>query len=168
MAVQDDDLRGGNDRPDELLDPGQGLPSPSAGGGLLGLVREEVTALRTSAAVERAALIDSVASKLTDLEQQLSELRAEVAAARADAEVARAGAAGSIAAVQAEVREVANVDVNALVQHAVAAQVDGIVQAVVAALRPQINGIADAMPMEQIEQTAAELSFLRTALLGTD
>src|SRR3954466_13578841 len=109
MAVQDD-LRGGNDRPDELLEPAQGLPAPNPGGGLLGLVREEVTALRTSAAVERAALIDTVASKLTNLEQQLSELRAEVAAARAEAEAARANAASSVAAVQAEVREVANVN----------------------------------------------------------
>src|SRR3954451_24036447 len=112
MAVQDD-LRGGNDRPDELLEPAQGLPTANPGGGLLGLVREEVTALRTSAAVERAALIDTVASKLTDLEQQLSELRTELVAARAESEVARANAAGSVSAVHAEVREVANVDVDA-------------------------------------------------------
>jgi hypothetical protein len=167
MAVRDD-LRSGNDRPDELSETAPGPQGSNAGGGLLGLVREEVTALRTSAAVERAALIDTVATKLTDMEQQLSELRAEVAAARAEAEVARASAAGSVAAVQAEVREVGNVDVNALVQNAVAAQVDHIVQAVVAALQPQITSIANAIPAEQVEQISAELSFLRTALLGTD
>jgi hypothetical protein len=132
MTAQDD-LRGD----DPQTDP-QAPPTPGLGGGLLGLVREEVTALRTSAAVERAALIDTIAAKLTDLEQQLSELRADVASARSEGETSRLTAAGSIAEVQ----------------QTVASQADGIVEAVVAALRPQL------------EQTAAEVTYLRSALLG--
>jgi hypothetical protein len=166
MAVQHE-LRGGTDRPDDPDDEASGPQPPNLGGGLLGLVREEVTALRTSAAVERAALIDSVASKLTAIEQQLSELRADVASARAESEAAQVASAGSVAAVHAEVEELARVDVDALVQQAVAAQVNGIVEAVVAALRPQIAELANAIPVHEIEQTSAELSFLRTALLGS-
>ncbi|MEY2589803.1 MAG: hypothetical protein QOJ67_1787, partial [Acidimicrobiaceae bacterium] len=93
------------------------------GGGLLGLVRDEVTALRTSAAVERAALIDTIATRLTDIEEQLSELRADVSSARADLEASRIAVAGSLADVHAAVAAAGAGDVGALVQQAVAAQV---------------------------------------------
>jgi hypothetical protein len=129
-------------------------PAAGLGGGLLGLVREEVTALRTSAAVERAALIDTIASKLTDLEQQLSELRAELATARSEAESARATAASTLESVQGAVQGVAGLDIAGLVQHAVANQAEGIVRDVVAAVTPQI------------ERTAGEVTSLRNALLG--
>jgi cell division septum initiation protein DivIVA len=129
-------------------------PAAGLGGGLLGLVREEVTALRTSAAVERAVLIDTIASKLTDLEQQLSELRADVASARSEGETSRLAAASAIAEVNEALKGVAGVDLSATVQQAVATQMDGIVEAVVAAVRPQL------------EHTAAEVTYLRNALLG--
>jgi outer membrane murein-binding lipoprotein Lpp len=132
----------------------QGPPAAGLGGGLLGLVREEVTALRTSAAVERAVLIDTIATKLADLEQQLSELRADIAAARSEGESARLDAATSIGEVHDALKGVAGVDVSAMVQSAVAAQVDGIVDSVVAAVRPQL------------ERTASEVTYLREALLG--
>ncbi|MEY2463572.1 MAG: hypothetical protein QOH64_1710 [Acidimicrobiaceae bacterium] len=124
------------------------------GGGLLGLVRDEVTALRTSAAVERAALIDTIATRLTDIEEQLSELRADVSSARADLEASRIAVAGSLADVHAAVAAAGAGDVGALVQQAVAAQVVPIVQAVVDAMGPQI------------ERTGAEVAYLRTALIG--
>jgi hypothetical protein len=132
----------------------QGPPAAGLGGGLLGLVREEVTALRTSAAVERAVLIDTIATKLADLELQLSELRADIAAARAEGEAAQLATSTSIAEVHDALKGVADVDVSAMVQSAVAAQVDGIVESVVAAVRPQL------------ERTASEVTYLREALLG--
>ncbi|MEY2588656.1 MAG: hypothetical protein QOJ67_640, partial [Acidimicrobiaceae bacterium] len=73
---------------------------------------------------------------------------------RADLEASRIAVAGSLADVHAAVAAAGAGDVGALVQQAVAAQVVPIVQAVVDAMGPQI------------ERTAAEVAYLRTALIG--
>jgi hypothetical protein len=138
------------------------------GGGLLQSILDEVTALRDGARADRVALADALTASFAKLEVEIEVLREQVASLRVDLDAAGTATANGFTQLLKAVGADTEIDVPAIVERVVSAQGDANVEAVIAALAPQLSALRKAVPSAEMARIAMELSRLRQSLIGPD
>lgn len=144
-------------------------PEPTyGGGGLLQTILEEVTALRDGAHADRVGLADALTASFSKLEVEIEVLREHVASLREELDSSNAVMANALTQLLKGVGEDPETEIPAIVERVVAAQGEANVEAVVAALAPQLSALRKALPTADTARIAVEVSRLRQALIGPD
>ncbi|MEY2447428.1 MAG: hypothetical protein QOH79_904 [Acidimicrobiaceae bacterium] len=142
-------------------------PTTQAGsGGLLKAILDEVTALRTTVEADRVGLADALAGSFSKIEVELEVLREQVGALRAEMDASGAAMTDAFTAMIKTVAAENDVDVPAVVERAVSAQGQANVEAVVAALAPQLTALRQSVPTADTARIAMEITRLRHTLIG--
>ena len=147
------------------------LAAPGAthgGGGLLQTILDEVTALRDGAQADRVALADALTASFAKIEVEIEVLRDQVASLRVDLDAAGAATVNGLTQLLKAVGADTEVDVPAIVERVVGAQGEANVEAIVAALAPQLVALRKAVPTADMARIAIEVSRLRQSLIGPD
>ena len=137
------------------------------GSGLLQTILDEVTAIRDGAQADRVALADAVTASFTKLEVEIEVLRDHVASLRAELDSSQAVMANALTQLLKAVGDDPETEIPAIVERVVAAQGEASVEAVVAALAPQLSALRKALPSTDIARIAVELGRLRQSLIGS-
>jgi succinyl-CoA synthetase alpha subunit len=138
------------------------------GGGLLQAILDEVTTLRGGAEADRVSLADALSASFAKLEVEIQVLREQVASLRNEVDASTTAATSAFAQAVKELTAENDVDVAAVVERAVAAQGHASVEAVIAALTPQLTALRNSMPTADTARIAVEINRLRQALIGPD
>jgi hypothetical protein len=142
--------------------------APVVGGGLLQTILDEVTALRDGAHADRVALADALTASFAKIEVELEVLRDQVATLRSDLVSSRTAMSNTFAEILKAVGAETEIDVPAIVERVVAAQGEANVEAVLAALSPQLTALRKAVPTIETAQIALEITRLRRSLIGPE
>ena len=137
-------------------------------GGLLQTILDEVTSLRDGAQADRVALADALTASFAKIEVEIEVLRDHVASLRSELDASNGVLANALTQLLKAVGADTEIDVPAIVERVVAAQGEANVDAVVAALAPQLSALRRALPTEDTARIAAEVSRLRQSLIGPD
>jgi hypothetical protein len=138
------------------------------GGGLLQTILSEVTTLRDGAQADRVALSDAFAASFAKIEVELEVLRDQVSSLRATLDASGTVMESALTEMLKAVGADTQADVAAIVERVVAAQSEANVEAIVAALTPQLDALGKAVPSAETAKIAREINKLRRALIGPD
>lgn len=138
------------------------------GGGLLRQILDEVTSLHAGAEADRAALANALNASFAKLEVELEVLRDQVGSVRADLDASGTAMTNAFTELLKAVGADSATDVPAVVDRVVAAHSEANVEAVVAALTPQLAALRKAIPTADTARIAMEISRLRHSLIGPD
>jgi succinyl-CoA synthetase alpha subunit len=144
-----------------------GAPT-QGGGGLLRQILDEVTSLRDGTTADRGALADALAASFSKIDVELEVLREQVAALRSELDTSGTVVTNALTELFKAVDADTEVDVAAVVEQLVAAQGQANVDAVVAALAPELVALREAVPTADTARIAMEVSRLRHSLIGPD
>ncbi|MEY2421314.1 MAG: hypothetical protein QOI95_1381 [Acidimicrobiaceae bacterium] len=138
------------------------------GGGLLQQLLNEISALRDGTVADRGALADALAASFAKIEVELEVLRDQVTMLRSELDASGTAMTNAFTEVLKAVGADTEIDVPAIVERVVAAQGQANVEAVVAALIPELTAVRKAVPTADTARIAMEISRLRHSLIGPD
>ena len=144
------------------------LPGTQGGGGLLQEILDQVTAMTAGIEADRLALADALTASFAKLEVELEVLREQVASLRAEVDASGAATTNAVADMLKSATSESDVDLPAVVARVVAEQGEANVEAVIAALGPQLTALRKAVPTADTARIAMELARLRHSLIGPD